>query len=614
MLCSHRLPGCLLLYIGAFLALMLPLAACGGSNPQTARPTPTPNPSMAMVPFDLGIPKDAMNAQVVGNLPATTRLHAIISFKSNDTLLNQLSKQQVQSGKNQDLSSLANQLGINDQQYQQIKQYFGVQGASLQLSKLHTNLTIDAPASTFASLLHTQFVYRQYKGRKFFAPVSTLQLPLAIADHITAISGLDNYGQPMHPAIALSPLSPLSSRQAHGKAQASCSDQFNNVITLQQLRHAYGFDRLYSQGWSGRGATIILGELGAFNTHDVQLYMSCAGFNGRVSFVNVDNVPPTDTTGPWSEEATMDLELVIGLAPNANIMVYQTAQDLEDANGDPVDSLHEILQQIIQDNTNNQTAKVVSLSMGTAEQLETSSDVDTLSNDMKILTQGEHITVFASSGDCGAYAEAYDPMGDPNRLDVNYPASDPDVVGVGGTLMQTDATGTRLDETVWSPRPRTATCENSWGSGGGLSSFFQRSNWQMGNGVLNNQYVNNNPNDGRQVPDVAAAADKMLMIYDNQWRYAGGTSAAAPIWATGFELINTGLISTTRYYLAGPAILYNAANHSGNLQPFYNVDQGNNLYYTATPGWNFCTGLGTPNLSALYQVFYNIIKASVSNG
>jgi kumamolisin len=608
MLCGRRLSGRILLYISIFLALVLPLTACGGNNTQTAKPTPTPTSSVAMVPFDLGIPKEAMNAQIVGNLPATTKLHAIISFKSNDTLLNQLNKQQVQTGKNQDLSSLANQLGITNQQYQQIEQYFGVQGASLQLSKLHTNLSIDAPASTFANLLHTQFVYRQYKGRKFFAPASPLQLPRSIADHISAISGLDSYGRPMNPAITLTPL------QSHKKGQASCSDQFNNVITLQQLRHAYGFDTLYAQGWSGQGATIILGELGAFNSHDVQLYMNCAGFNGKVSYVNVDNVPPTDTTGPWSEEATMDLELVIGLAPNANIMVYQTAQDLEDANGDPVDSLHEILQQIIQDNTNNQTAKVVSLSMGTAEQLETSSDVDTLSNDMKILTQGEHITVFASSGDCGAYAEAYDPTGDPNRLDVNYPASDPTVVGVGGTLMQTNAVGTRLGEAVWSPRPKTATCENSWGSGGGLSSLFQRSSWQAGNGVLNNQYVHNNPNGGREVPDIAAAADKMLMIYDNQWQYAGGTSAAAPIWATGFELVNTGLIRTTQYYLAGPAVFYDAANHSGTLHPFYNVEQGNNLYYPATPGWNFCTGLGTPNLSALYLVFYNLIKANASNG
>lgn len=608
MLFRYRTSGRILLYFGIFLALLLPLAACGDNNTPTVKPTPTLAPSVAMVPFDLGVPKDAMNAQVVGSLPATTKLHAIVSFKTNDALLNQLNKRQVQNGQNQDLGSLANQLGITDQQYQQVKQYFGVQGASLQLGKLHTNLTIDAPASTFANLLHTQFVYRQYKGRKFFAPAGPLQLPRAIADHIVAISGLDNYGRPMHPAIAMTPL------PAHKGAQASCSDRFNDVVTLQQLRHAYGFDSLYNQGWSGRGATIILGELGAFNTHDVQLYMSCADFTGKVNYVNVDDVPPTDTTGPWAEEATMDLELAIGLAPDANIVVYQTAQDLQDANGDPVNSLHEILQQIIQDNTNNQTAKVVSLSLGTAEQLETSSDVNTLSNDVKILTQGEHITVFASSGDCGAYDEAYDPMGDDSKLDVNYPASDPNVVGVGGSLMQTSAAGARLGEAVWSPRPRTATCKNSWGSGGGLSTLFPRPDWQTANGVLNNPFVNNNQSGGRQVPDISAAADKLLMIYNNQWQYAGGTSAAAPIWAAGFELVNTGLISTTHYYLSGPAVFYDAANHSGTLQPFYDVQQGNNLYYPAASGWDFSTGLGTPNLSNLYQVFYNLIRASTSNG
>src|SRR5690348_3392353 len=150
------------LQITTFLMLLLPLAlaACGGDDTtKSATPTPAPtNASTQMVNFDLGIPKAALNSPVVGDLPGDTLLKVNVSFKPNEELLNKLDTQKGKTDDQTDAASLANQLGITDQQYAQVKSFFGVQDAKLQLSKLHTNLSIDAKASSLANLLHTKFV------------------------------------------------------------------------------------------------------------------------------------------------------------------------------------------------------------------------------------------------------------------------------------------------------------------------------------------------------------------------------------------------------------------------------------------------------------------------
>lgn len=142
-----------------FCALLSLLSACGGSTNSTQSSTPTSAASGAaqLVTFDLGIPKLALQSPTVGNLPDSTSLHVVVTFKPNDALLNKLGTQTTSSTQTTDGSTLANQLGITDQQYAEIKKFFGIQGVSLQLSKLHTTLALDAPASTFAKLLQTSF-------------------------------------------------------------------------------------------------------------------------------------------------------------------------------------------------------------------------------------------------------------------------------------------------------------------------------------------------------------------------------------------------------------------------------------------------------------------------
>ncbi len=574
------------LYSVVSLLLLCALAACGGGNQQTSA---TPTPSHALVTFDLGIPQQALNAPVAGNVADDTQLHVLVSLKVNQALLNQLGgQQQNASDQGTDLTAVANQLGITDQQYQQIKQFFGLQDLSINLNSLHTILTLDGKASTFASLLKTSFVVHQYQGRKFFAPAKPLMLPQFVAEHVQAISGLDSYTPPVRSGLTTNSLHALNV----GAQRDSCVNAASNgFLTTQQIRQAYSFNQAASQGKGGSETTILLPELAAFPQSDVQHYLDCVGFHGKLSVVTVNNNPPQPDVNT-DVEVALDVEMVAGLLPNANIVIYQEANGgFGSLSGDP---LLDIFNQIQTDYARHRGPVDLSLSWGGPENLSTRSDVSAVDSAVQTLVQGEHINFLAASGDCAAYdiSSNY-----PNTLSLNFPASDSYSISVGGTVLSTNAAGNRTQEAVWSSDPtQDLNCDNTWGSGGGLSQYFQQPAWQQGPGVQN-KYSNGK----RQAPDISAIADNIVFFYGNNWVAGGGTSAATPIWTSALALANEGLITKTHYYTFGPALFYWIAQHAANDHPYYDVTKGNNLHYPATSGWDFASGFGTPNVPGVLQ-------------
>jgi subtilase family serine protease len=574
------------------MALLLILAGCGGSS-QTTTPTPTV-PTLQYTTLNLGIPTAALNSPVVGNLPDSTKMHVGITFKVNQSMLNGMGQQKVKAGQSNDLGSVANQLGISDAQYQQFKTFFGIENATLTLGKLHTYLGVDATAGSFAKLFQTHFVLHRYNGRTFYAPSPAPKLPTLLAGQILAVTGLDNFTPPPHEMFSASQRTALTAE--HAQSDCTVDDQ---AVLPQSIAHSYQYDAFWQHGWHGEGMTINLVEGGAVDQSDIQNYFDCVGFKGKFGTINVGDTPADTANQDASGEATLDIDMIAGLAPNVTILDYQANTDDVQTSSDFWTITNAELQQIIDDNSKNTGAgSIVSISLGQAEPYFTIGDYQAISQSLQILTQAEHMTVFVSSGDCAAFGG-----GQYNSLAVQFPSTSPYVVSVGGTTLQTDSQGNRTSEQVWSnSNADTGQCQNAWGSGGGNSITVSEPNWQTAPGVKNKY------SDGeRQVPDVAAVADSVPIYFQGSWQDVGGTSAAAPIWAAGLAMVDEGLIRSTKEFFYGPSTFYLADDYSNGLHPYYDITQGSNLYYPATSGWDYATGLGAPNLVDFYNILFRLI-------
>jgi kumamolisin len=476
----------------------------------------------------------------------------------------------------------------------------------LTLSKLHTSVSVDAKAKTVATLFQTRFVTHKYQGRTFYAPAIPPKLPTIVVDHLVSVTGLDNYSKPLQPGFSLKSSSksekkadctdPLGGELPQDVAHAYGYDQLSKGLGRNKLSHFWGFFCLQvgmiiylgvpNAGFNGQGMTINLIEIDGYPETDVASYGQCVGYHGNITVTNVDGEPAQ----PGGESA-LDIEMIQGLAPYANINDYQTA--------DPERGVSDALQQIVDDNTNNNgSGGIVSISLGGPENADSLADLKAEDQLFTLLTEQEHMTVFVASGDCAAFTD-----GTYGSLSVSFPASDPNVVAVGGTELRTDPQGNRIDEPVWSDGSNPIQCNNAWGSGGGNSNFFSEPSFQTGAGV------NNDASRGfRQVPDISAVAYNLPIYLDGQWQLCGGTSAATPIWATGMALVNQAMLKKYGVFFNGPNVIYYVANNAGNVTPYYDVTEGNNLYFNATPGWDFASGFGTPNLVD----FYNVLAAYAS--
>ncbi len=548
----------------------------------------TPSP-LDFVPVDLGIPTQAFNSRVVGPLPDSTRLHVAITFKVNQGIINTLNGQRIRPGQHSNLEQFANKIGIDDATYQKIKDFFNLKGIVLNLSKLRTHLTIDAKASTFAKLLQTHFVIHTYNGRTFFAPATPPKLPRFLADSIVAINGLDNYSTAPQHAFTLH----FNAKSSKRHPSQDCYP-LDSTLLPKEIAHAYGYDQLWNQGWRGENMTVNLVEIDGYYQQDIQNYFDCINFQGNLNVVNVDG-QPTEAQG----ETALDIEMVAGLARSVNIVDYQTDGN---ADGDTWVQVNDELQQILNDNTQNANAgSVVSISLGAAEGDLTSGDMRAIDQSLQLLTKVEHMRIFIASGDCGAFSDRIF-----NSLSVSFPASDPWATSVGGTSLSITGQQRRADEVVWSDGSNLRSCRNRWGSGGGNSQVYQHPGWQEANGI-NNRFSNGNH---REVPDVSASAYALAVYFDGQWGAVGGTSAAAPIWAAGLALVNQGLMNQIGKFTSAPQMFYVVAHNTGGGHPFYDVTRGNNLYYPATPGWDYSTGLGTPNLWDFYMALCSNLMAN----
>jgi subtilase family serine protease len=463
-------------------------------------------------------------------------------------------------------------------QVQQVISYLRSQGLTV-TSVAPNNLLIDATASVsqVQQAFSVQINTYQAGNHTFYANTASPSVPTSISQLITSIGGLDNSVQ-YHPLYQRM----IKHIQNHGAAHATPGG-----FGPKDLSGAYDATPLQNAGILGDNQPVALFELDGYQASDITHYFQNYGLaTPKISKVLVDGF--NGSPGQGAIEVELDMEVVGALAPHAQQIVYEGPNTTQ--------GLNDTYNKIVQGNK----ARIVSISWGLCEAYSGPTELQTLDN---IFKQGaaQGITFFAAAGDSGAFD-----CGDGN-LGVDSPASDPYVTGVGGTNLQLNA-GAYGSESVWSNPNDTQRSPNGAGGGGGISSTFPRPSWQTGPGVQN-QYSNGK----REVPDVSADADPATgyATYctvtnagcpSTGWITIGGTSAAAPLWAGSMALIDQYMKAQGKAVVgsANP-VLYGLFNAQQQLPAFHDVTSGTNLKYSATPGYDMASGIGSPDVKNIAQ-------------
>jgi kumamolisin len=322
----------------------------------------------------------------------------------------------------------------------------------------------------------------------------------------------------------------------------------------------------------GSGQTIAILEFGGgYRPADLRQYFSGLGLSApTVLAVGVDGASNDPTGDPNSAdgEVALDIEVAGAIAPGARIIVYfapNTDQGFADA----------ILAAAHDDD--NQPS-IISISWGGPEQSWTTQARNAV-NQAFSAAASMGISVLAASGDNGSGDGV-----DDGEAHVDFPASSPTVIGCGGTTLR--ATGDRItSEVVWNGGT------TGGATGGGVSAVFPVPTYQR---AINPVSANPGRRAGRGVPDVSGNGDPATgydVLVDGESIVVGGTSAVAPLWAGLLALVQQGLDASVAPLL--PTVYSDAAS------AFRDVTTGNNGAYRAQAGWDPCTGLGSPNGTAL---------------
>jgi kumamolisin len=391
----------------------------------------------------------------------------------------------------------------------------------------------------------------RYRGR-----TGPIHLPAELQNIVEGVFGLDNRPQAKPH---------FRRRQGRGGVRAAAVSLSYTPIQVAAL---YNFP----PGVDGTGECIALIELGGgYNATDLSNYWSQLKLTetptvSAVSVGNGTNNPTGDPNGP-DGEVMLDIEVSGSIAPAAKIVVYF-------AENTDAGFLNAITT-AVHDSTNNPS--VVSISWGGPESSWTTQAMTSMDEAFQSAA-AMGVTVCVAAGDDGSTDGVTDGL---NHVD--FPASSPNVLACGGTELIASG-NTVTSETVWNEL-----VNNEGATGGGISDVFPLPSWQTGAGVPPS--ANPNHNVGRGVPDVAGDADPStgyVTLVDGNPDVIGGTSAVAPLWAGLIALINESIGKPVGF--VNP-LLYQDASTAAD---FNDVSTGNNGAYSAGPGWDACTGLGSP--------------------
>ena len=338
---------------------------------------------------------------------------------------------------------------------------------------------------------------------------------------------------------------------------------------------------------NGTGQTIGVVELdGGYQDQDLDAYFKAISLpKPHVSWVSVDghvNKPNSSLSSGADIEVESNLEVAGAAASGAKFVAYFTSADSE--------GFLDAVNTAINDNINSPSVLLIAWGSPELSKMWNATRLKQVNAAFEAAAK-RNITVVVASGDNGARDAATE-----NRLQVDFPASSPWVLSVGGT-QRVNGGKSSPSEAVWNHWPNGA-------SGGGVSEIFDRPKWQSDIRVPHS--LTGRP--GRGVPDVAINADPdsgYPLYVDGQFAVIGGTDIAASMWAGLVAILNQGLghklgfFNPLLYENLGPAGIFRSVlsghNGSEDLSGF-----------CAGPGWNAATGWGTPDGAKLLQTLKSI--------
>ena len=422
-------------------------------------------------------------------------------------------------------------------------------------------------------------------GREYTSAITPPALPAEFGDSVLTVLKL----QPHLRLIRSQTITPI---QSNGK-------DYISPVTVAQLYNASG------HGVDGTGQTIVVLGGAQIQTNDLTTFWTAARLpTTAAQFTEIDPSPQELESNSFAAEPTMDVEWASAMAPGAKIIYFSSV--------DP-----ELLASwLFTWQTTDQSIHQVNMSFSLSEACSANAGALPAYSQYFAAMTATGVTFFASSGDNGSNADVtsnqelgtgFSPNG---PLAPNYPASDPMVTAVGGTIMcfATDVTGgpaLPVTEGGWclpNNQPLSADSGDD-ASAGGVSLFFSRPPWQTGAGMPSGVK--------RCVPDVAALAFgnfAPMYNFSGEILGAGGTSLSSPIWAGFCALINqaranaglqpVGLLGPRIYPLNGTSVFSQMTTGSATGADGFST-MATNGAYTLGPNYNLVTGLGTPDVGSL---------------
>jgi kumamolisin len=446
---------------------------------------------------------------------------------------------------------LASVRGADPADLAAVQDWCGSQGLQLQsVAADRRTVTARGPLGRLSDLFGVELRRCSFGGQEYRSASGTVTLPSALSGPVVAVLGLDT--RPLADAH-------FRVRPVGGATPAS--------YLPTQVAELYSFPA----GTTGSGECIGLVELGGgFRTADITTYFQQLKLPAPdvvpVSVDGAENKPTGSVDGP-DGEVMLDIEVAGSTAPGVRLAVY-FAPNTDTGFFDAINAaLHDDLNR----------PSVISISWGSAEAnwpAATMQAFDQAFQDGAMLG----VTICVAAGDNGSGDGLQN-----GEANVDFPASSPHVLACGGTSLT--SSGDHITaEVVWNDGP------GGGATGGGVSAEFALPSWQSRAHVPPS--ADPGHKSGRGLPDIAGDADPdsgYQVLVDGQATVFGGTSAVAPLWAALLVRCAQALGHNPGYL---NPILYQTLEAEGVTR---DITQGSNGAYKAGPGWDACTGWGSPD-------------------